>query len=325
MLLAIVLMVVGLLLLVYAADRLVYGAAVLARSMGIPPLIIGMTVVGVGISLPELVVSTTAAINDQMDLAVGNAIGSNIINILLILGGAALIHPLSVGSDILRRELPLLLLVTVLCGFLLRDGELSRLDGVLLLTSAAIFVIWMIKIARAAEKQGLDTLTYEQMAELPQDSSSTVAFLWLALAFIIMPLASSMIVDNTTVIARYFGVSELIIGLTVVAIGTSLPELATFIAGSAKGEDDIALGNIIGANIFNTCLVLGLPALVAPGSFSPEAFHRDYWVMLAVSVVLTGLCLMRKHRIGHLAGALLLCGFIAYLALLYFVPGSVEF
>lgn len=132
-----------------------------------------------------------------------------------------------------------------------------------------------------------------------------------------------MIVDNSTVIARYFGVSELVIGLTVIAIGTSLPELATFIAGAIKGEDDIALGNIIGANIFNTCLVLGLPALVAPGSFNPDAFHRDYWVMLAVSIVLSGLCLMRKHRIGHVAGALLLCGFIAYMAVLFLQPDSI--
>jgi len=318
-------MVVGLFLLVYAADRLVYGAAVLAGSIGIPPLIIGMTVVGVGISLPELVVSTTAAINGQMDLAVGNVIGSNITNILLILGGAALIHPLSVRSDILRRELPLMLIVTVLCGFLLSDSELSRWDGVSLITAAAIFLLLMIKIARMSEQVGQDTLTREQMAELPQDGSNTVAFLWLALGFIIMPLASNMIVDNASVIARYFGVSELVIGLTVIAIGTSLPELATFIAGAIKGEDDIALGNIIGANIFNMCLVLGLPALVAPGHFNPDAFHRDYWVMLVVSVVLTGLCLMRKHRIGHLAGALLLCGFVAYLALLFYVPGSVTF
>jgi cation:H+ antiporter len=310
MLLASVLMVVGLFLLVYAADRLVYGAAVLAGSIGIPPLIIGMTVVGVGISLPELVVSTTAAINGQMDLAVGNVIGSNITNILLILGGAALIHPLSVRSDILRRELPLMLIVTVLCGFLLSDSELSRWDGVALITAAAIFLLLMIKIARMSEQVGQDTLTREQMAELPQDGSNTVAFLWLALGFIIMPLASNMIVDNASVIARYFGVSELVIGLTVIAIGTSLPELATFIAGAIKGEDDIALG---------------LPALVAPGHFNPDAFHRDYWVMLVVSVVLTGLCLMRKHRIGHLAGALLLCGFVAYLALLFYVPGSVTF
>lgn len=322
MLLASVLMIVGLFLLVYAADRLVYGASVLASSVGIPPLVIGMTIVGVGISLPELVVSTTAAMNGQLDLAVGNVIGSNITNILLILGGAALIHPLSVRSDILRRELPLMLMVTVLCGFLLSDSELNRWDGVILIAAAALFLLFMVRIAKQSQQRGQDTLTSEQMAELPQDGSNTVAFLWLALGFIIMPLASNMIVDNASVIARYFGVSELVIGLTVVAIGTSLPELATFIAGAIKGEDDIALGNIIGANIFNMCLVLGLPALVAPGSFNPDAFHRDYWVMLVVSVVLSGLCLMRKHRIGHLAGALLLCGFIAYLAVLFLVPGS---
>ena len=322
MLLASVLMIVGLFLLVYAADRLVYGASVLASSVGIPPLVIGMTIVGVGISLPELVVSTTAAMNGQLDLAVGNVIGSNITNILLILGGAALIHPLSVRSDILRRELPLMLMVTVLCGFLLSDSELNRWDGVILIAAAALFLLFMVRIAKQSQQKGQDTLTSEQIAELPQDGSNTVAFLWLALGFIIMPLASNMIVDNASVIARYFGVSELVIGLTVVAIGTSLPELATFIAGAIKGEDDIALGNIIGANIFNMCLVLGLPALVAPGSFNPDAFHRDYWVMLVVSVVLSGLCLMRKHRIGHLAGALLLCGFIAYLAVLFLVPGS---
>ncbi|WAT00296.1 calcium/sodium antiporter [Rouxiella chamberiensis] len=322
MLLASVLMIVGLFLLVYAADRLVYGASVLASSVGIPPLVIGMTVVGVGISLPELVVSTTAAMNGQLDLAVGNVIGSNITNILLILGGAALIHPLSVRSDILRRELPLMLMVTVLCGFLLSDSELNRWDGIILIAAAAVFLLFMVRIAKKSQQLGQDTLTSEQMAELPQDGSNTVAFLWLALGFIIMPLASNMIVDNASVIARYFGVSELVIGLTVVAIGTSLPELATFIAGALKGEDDIALGNIIGANIFNMCLVLGLPALVAPGSFNPDAFHRDYWVMLVVSIVLTGLCLMRKHRIGHLAGALLLCGFIAYLGVLFFAPGS---
>jgi cation:H+ antiporter len=322
MFLAFVLMIVGLFLMVYAADRLVYSAAILARSLGVPPLIIGTTIVGVGISLPELVVSTTAAINHQMDLAVGNALGSNIINILLILGGAALIHPLSVRSDILRRELPLLLIVTLLCGFLLKDNQLTRFDGLLLLASAVGCMLLATKFARMAEKVGHDPLTHEQMSELPQDSNNTVAFLWLALAFIIMPLSSGMIVDNATVIARYFGISELVIGLTVIAIGTSLPELATFIAGAIKGEDDIAVGNIIGANIFNTCLVLGLPALIAPGSVSSDAFSRDYWVMLTVSIILTGLCLMRKHRIGHMAGALLLCGFFAYLVLLFAVPGS---
>ena len=322
MFLAIALLIVGLFLLVYGADRLVYGAAVISRSLGVPPLIIGMTIVGIGTSLPELIVSTTAALNGQIDMAVGNVLGSNITNILLILGVAALIHPLAARSEILRRELPLMLAVTVLCGFVLMDGTLSRLDGVLLLTAAAGFILLMLKIARLAQREGSDSLTMEQIAELPQDSSNTVAVLWLVLAFIILPLSSRMVVDNATVIAHYFGLSELVVGLTIIAIGTSLPELATSIAGALKGEDDMAIGNIIGSNIFNTVIVLGVPALLSPGSVDAAAFQRDYWVMLAASVLLSVLCIGRKHRIGHLAGALLLCGFIAYLAVLFFNPFS---
>jgi cation:H+ antiporter len=322
MFLAIVLLIVGLFLLVYGADRLVYGAAVISRSLGVPPLIIGMTIVGIGTSLPELIVSTTAALNGQIDMAVGNVLGSNIINILLILGVAALLHPLTVRSAVLRRELPLMLGVTILCGFLLMDNNLSRLDGVILLTTAAGFILLMLKIARLAQREGSDTLTMEQLAELPQDSSNTVAILWLVLAFIILPLSSKMIIDNATVIAHYFGMSELVVGLTIIAVGTSLPELATSIAGALKGEDDMAIGNIIGSNIFNTVIVLGVPALLSPGNVNPAAFQRDYWVMLVVSIVLSALCIGRKHRIGHLAGALLLCGFIAYLAVLFFNPFS---
>ncbi|AEF47560.1 Na+/Ca+ antiporter, CaCA family [Serratia sp. AS12] len=322
MFLAIALLIVGLFLLVYGADRLVYGAAVISRSLGVPPLIIGMTIVGIGTSLPELFVSTTAALNGQIDMAVGNVLGSNIANILLILGVAALIHPLAARSEVLRRELPLMLAVTVLCGFVLMDGTLSRLDGVVLLAAAAAFILLILKIARLAQREGSDSLTVEQLAELPQDSSNTVAVLWLVLAFIILPLSSKMVVDNATVIAHYFGMSELVVGLTLIAIGTSLPELATSIAGALKGEDDMAIGNIIGSNIFNTVIVLGVPALLSPGSVDPAAFHRDYWVMLAVSIVLSALCIGRKHRIGHLAGALLLCGFIAYLAVLFFNPFS---
>lgn len=203
------------------------------------------------------------------------------------------------------------------------DGRyLSRLDGVLLLTAAAGFILLMLKIARLAQREGSDSLTMEQIAELPQDSSNTVAVLWLVLAFIILPLSSRMVVDNATVIAHYFGLSELVVGLTIIAIGTSLPELATSIAGALKGEDDMAIGNIIGSNIFNTVIVLGVPALLSPGSVDAAAFQRDYWVMLAASVLLSVLCIGRKHRIGHLAGALLLCGFIAYLAVLFFNPFS---
>lgn len=320
---AIALLTIGLVLLVYGADRLVYGASVLSRSLGISPLIIGMTIVGIGTSLPELIVSVTATLNGQHNMAVGNVLGSNITNILLILGGAALIHPLTVRSDILRRELPLMLLVTVLCGFLLADNHLSRIDGVILLLAASTFVILMLKIVRLAHYEGNDSLTIEQLSELPQNSNNTVAILWLVLAFVVLPLSARMIVDNATVIAHFFGLSELIVGLTIIAIGTSLPELATSVAGALKGEDDIALGNIIGSNIFNIVIVLSVPALLSPGDIDPEAFTRDYWVMLLVSIILTVLCLMRKHSIARMAGALLLCGFIAYLVLLFF-PSYVD-
>ena len=306
MLLATALLIIGLLLVVYSADRLVYAASILCRMLGIPPLIIGMTVVSIGTSLPEIMVSTTASLHGQIDLAVGTALGSNITNILLILGLAALLRPFTVHSDILRRELPLMLLVSVLAGLVLYDGQLSRLDGLFLL---ALALLW--------ERQGSDSLTREQLAELPREGSLPVALLWLGVAMIVMPMATRMVVDNTTVLANFFAISELTVGLTVVAIGTSLPELATAIAGARKGEDDIAIGNIIGANILNIALVLGLPALIAPGSFASEAFTRDYGVMLLVSLIFAVLCWRRQQQPGRLVGALLVGGFVVWLAMLF--------
>lgn len=325
MLLAAALLVIGLVLLVYGADRLVFSAAILCRSLGIPPLIIGMTIVGIGTSLPELIVSFTAAAHGQMDMAVGTAMGSNITNILLILGGAALLHPLTVHSNLVRRELPLMLLVMLLSGVMLCDHRLSRGDGVALLAIALLYLWFIIRIARRAECENSDTLTREQLAELPRDDAgNTVAFLWLAVALIILPMSTRMVIDNATVIADYFGVSELVIGLTIISVGTSLPELATVIAGALKGEDDIAIGNLIGSNIYNLAIVLGLPALMQPDEFDSAAFARDYWVMLGVSAVFMLICLQRSRRIGRRAGAILLVGFIAWVAVLYLQPFSLN-
>ncbi|MEB4677491.1 calcium/sodium antiporter [Enterobacteriaceae bacterium G50] len=316
MLLATALFIIGLLLVVYSADRLVYSASILCRAVGIPPLIIGLTVVSVGTSLPEIIVSSAAALHGQVDLAIGTAIGSNIINILLILGLAALLHPFTVHSDILRREVPLMLIVSLLAGYVLYDGELSLFDGVFLLALAVLWLLFTVKIARLAERQGNDSLTREQVAELPREGSLPVAFLWLGIALIIMPMATRMVVDNATVLANFFAMSELTIGLTAIALGTSLPELATAIAGVRKGENDIAIGNIIGSNFFNIAIVLGIPALLEPGAFSPLAFTRDYGVMVIVSVIFALLC-WRRRQIGRVAGALLTGGFIAWLALLW--------
>ena len=316
MLLATALFIIGLLLVVYSADRLVYSASILCRAVGIPPLIIGLTVVSVGTSLPEIIVSSAAALHGQVDLAIGTAIGSNIINILLILGLAALLHPFTVHSDILRREVPLMLIVSLLAGYVLYDGELSLFDGVFLLALAVLWLLFTVKIARLAERQGNDSLTREQVAELPREGSLPVAFLWLGIALIIMPMATRMVVDNATVLANFFAMSELTIGLTAIALGPSLPELATAIAGVRKGENDIAIGNIIGSNFFNIAIVLGIPALLAPGAFNPLAFTRDYGMMVIVSVIFALLC-WRRQQIGRVAGALLTGGFIAWLAMLW--------
>lgn len=265
MLLAMALLIIGLLLVAYGADRLVFAASILCRTFGIPPLIIGMTVVSIGTSLPEIIVSAAASLHGQLDLAVGAALGSNITNILLILGLAALVRPFTVHSDVLRRELPLMLFVSVVAGSVLHDGQLSRSDGIFLLLLAVLWLLFIVKIARLAERQGNDSLTREQLAELPREGGLPVAFLWLGIALVIMPMATRMVIDNATVLANYFAMSELTLGLTVIAVGTSLPELATAIAGVRKGENDIAVGNLIGANIFNLAIVLGLPALIAPG------------------------------------------------------------
>ncbi|AEW75429.1 Inner membrane protein yrbG [Enterobacter ludwigii] len=319
MLLATALLIIGLLLVVYSADRLVFAASILCRLTGVPPVVIGMTVVSVGTSLPEIIVSVTASLHGQLDLAVGTAIGSNIVNILLILGLAALLHPFRVHSDVLRRELPLMLIVSLLAGCVFYDGVLSYGDGIFLLALAVIWLLYSVKIARLAEKQGQDSLTREQVAELPREGTLPVALLWLGVALIIMPMATRMVVDNATVLANYFAMSELTIGLTVIAIGTSLPELATAIAGARKGEDDIAIGNIIGSNIFNIAIVMGLPALITPGPFNPLAFSRDYGVMLLVSVIFALLCWRRQRQIGKGAGALLTGGFIVWMAMLYWL------
>lgn len=229
-----------------------------------------MTVVSIGTSLPEVIVSAAASLHGQTALAIGTALGSNITNILLILGLTALFQPFTVHSDILRRELPLMLLVSLLAGFVLYDGQLTRIDGLFCWRWPYCGCCLPLKLPALRNASGNDSLTREQLAELPREGSLPVALLWLGVAMIVMPMATRMVVDNATVLANFFAISELTVGLTVVAIGTSLPELATAIAGARKGENDIAIGNIIGANILNIVLVLGLPALIAPAPLPPR-------------------------------------------------------
>ncbi|MBI6549203.1 calcium/sodium antiporter [Xenorhabdus lircayensis] len=317
MFLTIVLLIIGLILLVYGSDRLVYGAAVFARALKISPFIIGLVIMGIGTSLPELMVSVTAILDGLPDMAVGNAIGSNITNLLLITGAAAFIRPITVKSNILRREVPLMLVVTAFAGYLLSNGYLSRLDGILLLLSALFFIALMIKMTALSQQDGVDSYTQERNSELPVEGNKGIALLWVVLGLIILPISTRMVIDNATVIARIYGVSELIIGLTILAVGTSLPELATAIAAAIKGENDMAMGNIVGSNVFNVTLVLGIPAILSPSVISPAAFSRDFWVMMAASVLFTVFCLGRKHRLNRLNGILLLSCFVAYFVVLF--------
>ena len=312
MLLAAVAIVAGLGLLVWGADRFVIGAAALARNLGVPPLLIGLTVVGFGTSAPEILVSTMAALQDSTGLAVGNAIGSNIANIALILGATALIAPLTVKSHMLRREYPLLLAASIGAYLLLLDGDLDRLDGGILLV--ALFVSMGLLVWIGLHRDRLDPLAAEMEAEIPTDLGTAAAVGWFLIGLVVLIVSSRMLVWGAVEIATMLGVSDLIIGLTIVAIGTSLPELAASIMSALKDEHDLAIGNVVGSNLWNLLAVLSVPGLIAPGLVPEEAINRDMLVMLALTLAL--FIMGRGSRahgiINRTEGALLLSCFVAY-------------
>ncbi|SMY17194.1 calcium/sodium antiporter [Photobacterium aquimaris] len=314
MLEAIVLLCVGLALLVWSADRLVYGAAALAKNFGVAPLIIGMTILAMGSSAPEMMVSATAALADKTDTAVGNVLGSNIANIALILGITAIIKPLSISSTIIRRELPIMLGVTVIAGAILWDNYLSRNEGIILAVLFGIFLIVMMKISRDSKS---DPLLEEQQADIPTGVSNTKAIIWVLIGLGVLLYSSDMVVGSAVIIAKYFGMSDLVIGLTIIAVGTSLPELAASVASVFKGEDDMAVGNIIGSNIFNILAVMGIPGLLNPSALSPLAMDRDFYVMLAISILLLVMALGKRRQINRVEGGILVICFIAYQAFLF--------
>ena len=315
MLEAIAFLIIGLGFLVWSADKLVYGAAALARNFGISPLVIGMTILAMGSSAPEMMVSATAALDGKTDTAVGNVLGSNIANIALILGITALIKPLSISSGVIRRELPLMIGVTLLAGALLWDNYLGFYEGVLLFVLFAVFLFAMLQISRSEKKNG-DAFLEEQESEVPEGVSNPKAAMWVVVGLIILPLAANMLVDNAVVIAKFFGMSDLVIGLTIIAVGTSLPELAASLAGVMKGEDDMAVGNIIGSNVFNILAVMGIPGILNPSVLSEFAMGRDFWVMLGVSLLLVIIALGKSRSVNRIEGTMLIVTFVAYQAYL---------
>ncbi len=323
MTLAVLAVVGGLALLVWSADRFVDGASVTARYAGMPPLLIGMVIVGFGTSAPEMVVSALASAQGNPSLALGNAYGSNISNIALILGLTAVICPIAVHSQVLRKELPILTCVTLLAAFQLWDGYLSAADAWVLLIVFAGLMGW--SIFQGMRGRG-DTLGDEVEEELGTSTMSLKAALtWLLVGLVFLIGSSRMLVWGAVEIALGFGVSELIIGLTIVAIGTSLPELASSIAATRKGEHDIALGNVLGSNLFNTLAVVGIAGTIHPTPVAPELLTRDCLVMggLTLSLFVMGYGFRGKGRINRFEGGLLLCAYVAYTTrLVYLVVGG---
>ncbi|GGO68976.1 calcium/sodium antiporter [Bowmanella pacifica] len=301
----------GLIVLSWSADRFIQGASAISGYFGVPPLFIGLTIVAMGSSAPEIMVSISAALAGNRDTAVGNAIGSNIANIGLVLGAVALLKPLQVASGTLRREMPMVLLVSLLAAYLMWDGRLGHREGLLLLVLFFLVIGLLAWLALRSEKS--DPLSKELRAELP-NIPVTKALLWLLMGMLLLPLSAHMMVDSATHIARYFGISDLVIGLTIVAIGTSLPELAASISGILKKEDDLALGNILGSNIFNILAVLSVPGLLAPGNIDPQAMQRDMPVMLVLTLLLILFCfaIKERRRIERWQGGLLLACYLAY-------------
>ncbi|HCF05844.1 MAG TPA: calcium/sodium antiporter [Desulfomicrobiaceae bacterium] len=304
--------VFGVVLLVWSADRFVTGAAALASHLGMPPLLIGMVVLGFGTSAPELVVSAISAWQGTPGIALGNAYGSNIANIALILGVTALIRPITVHSQVLRRELPLLTAATALAAGQLWDAEISRLDAGLLLAAFGGLMAWSIRQAR---HRAPDALENEVEQELAHPMPLPRALFWIMVGLFLLVASSRALVWGAVTIAQDLGVSDLVIGLTIVALGTSLPELASSIVAARKHEHDLALGNVIGSNLFNTLAVVGIAGVIHPLTPGPEILHRDMPVMgaLTLSLFAVGYGLRGPGRINRMEAAALLGSYAGYI------------
>lgn len=307
----------GLALLVWSADRFVEGASATANHFSVPPLLVGMVIVGFGTSAPEMVVSTNAALQGNPGLALGNGWGSNIANIALILGITALVNPITVHSLILRKELPILAGVTALAGVLAWNGSLSRMDGAILLGVFALLMTWSIV---EGMRGGNDALAFETSTELQAHAMPLPrALMWLAVGLIVLIASSRLLVWGAVAIAQSLGVSDLIIGLTVVAVGTSLPELASCVAAARKGEHDIALGNVLGSNLFNTLAVVGIASAIAPVEVATEVLSRDFTVMAGLTLLLFVMgwgWRGRPGRVNRVEGAVLVAIYLGYTLLL---------
>ena len=296
------------------------GSATTASHFGTPPLLIGMVVVGFGTSAPEMAVSALAASQGNPGLALGNAYGSNITNIALILGITALLAPIAVHSQVMRKELPILILVTAFAGWQLWDGDLSRMDAIGLMLAFVVLIGWSIYQGLRQPDDALATEMTEEVNAMPVRK----AILWLVVGLLLLIISSRILVWGAVDLATTFGISDLVIGLTIVAVGTSLPELASSIIAARKGEHDLALGNILGSNLFNTLAVVGIAGLIAPMPVAPEVLTRDFPVMAALTLVLFAMCygFRGPGRVNRFEGSALLLAFVAYTVYLLAFSGA---
>jgi cation:H+ antiporter len=322
MLLAAATILFGFIVLIWSADLFVAGAASIAKNMGMSPIIIGLTIVSVGTSAPEILVAITASMSGAGELAIGNAIGSNIANIAMVLGVTLLVAPVMVQERCMKVEVPLLLLATAGVGLLILDGVLSRMNGWLMM-AALVFIVALL-----VRKQFKDTELLLEAGEEPRHPLPTGGA-WLSFLFgLVMLIASSkMLVWGAVFTAKELGVSELVIGLTIVAVGTSLPELAATITSAMRGHTEIALGNIIGSNLFNLLAVMAIPGIVANETLDPEAISRDYLTMALLTVFLAIAIFVSRKRsksspghayLGRTLGTLL----VSFYGLYYYVLHS---
>ena len=308
--------IIGFGLLVWGAERFVHGAAAIAKNFGVSPLIIGLTVVGIGTSAPEILISVIAAYQGNPALAVGNALGSNITNIALVLGITAIVMPMTVKSETLRREYPIMFGIMLLSLLLVWDQHLGQIDGLILISGLFVMLFWMIRQGR---KEKSDPMEAEFEQEIPEISTQK-AILWFVIGLILLLISSRGLVWGSVNIAKAAGISDLVIGLTVVAIGTSLPELAASITSVLKKEHDIAIGNIIGSNMFNLLVVFGIPGLISPHILDPAILQRDFPFMIGLSIALFLMAygFRGEGRINRFEGSLLLGGYTAYMVVLYY-------
>ena len=304
--------VAGLVLLIWGADRFVHGAAAAARNLGVTPLLIGLTVVAFATSAPEILVSVDAAVRGKSELAIGNAIGSNIANIGIVLGCVALTRPIELRSATLRREMPALLAVSLLTVSLFLDTKLSRVDGLVLLTGLVIVMIWLARLGMRSAPT--DPIKQDYEAEIPSDVTMPMAVLWFLFGLATMLAGAHLLVNGAVDIAAALGVSEIVIGILLVALGTSLPELAVSLVSALKGEYGLAIGNIVGSNIFNLLAVIGVAATIGPAQLAPSVLSLHIFVMVAFTLVLFAMTYDYdgKSELSRIEGAALLAAYTAY-------------